>query len=260
MNVTPWVQRLIIVNIIVFFVQLTVRGATGMLAFVPVLALARPWTMITYMFAHDPTGFAHIFFNMLALYFFGPRVEQRLGSGRFFALYILSGISGAILSFALAPRYPIVGASGALFGVMMAFARFWPRDLIYFWGIFPIQARWLVIIYTAYSLWSGLRGSPSGVADFAHLGGYVGGMLYLLYLERASGARKFRSVATAPPPAKDAMLTNWRNVNRAGVHEVNKEEVDRILDKISATGIASLTPQERTFLSNFVPPDDRKPG
>jgi len=85
-------------------------------------------------------------------------------------------------------------------------------------------------------------------------------MFYLLYLERAAGARKFRRVATAPPPAKDALLANWRNVNRAGIHAVNKEEVDRILDKISAKGLASLTPSERTFLSNFVPPDDRKPA
>jgi membrane associated rhomboid family serine protease len=258
--VTPWVQRLIIANILVYFVQLTVGGATYFLEFIPVYALARPWTMITYMFAHDIHGFAHIFFNMLALYFFGPRVEQRLGASRFLSLYVISGIGGALLSFALAPRYPIIGASGALFGVMMAFARFWPRDLIYFWGIFPIQARWLVIIYTAYSLWSGLRGSPSGVADFAHLGGYVGGMLYLLYLERFAGTRKFRQVATSPAPAKDASLGNWRNVNRASIHAVNKEEVDRILDKISASGIGSLTPQERLFLSNFVPPDDRTPS
>jgi membrane associated rhomboid family serine protease len=258
--VTPWVQRLLIANIIVFFVQLTVPGATGYLAFVPRHVLEQPWTMLTYMFAHSTSGFGHIFFNMLALYFFGPRVEQRLGSPRFLSLYLISGIAGALLSFAFARDYPIVGASGALFGIMMAYARFWPRDLIYFWGVFPIQARWLVIIYTAYSLWSGLRGSPSGVADFAHLGGYVGGMLYLLYLERAVGARKFRQVATAPSPAKDAILGNWRNVNRAGIHAVNKEEVDRILDKISASGIGSLTPQERLFLSNFVPPDDRKPS
>jgi membrane associated rhomboid family serine protease len=256
--VTPWVQRLIIANVIIWFLQISVPELTFFLQFVPIYALARPWTMITYMFAHDPRGLGHIFFNMLALYFFGPRVEQRLGSARFFSLYMISGITGALLSFALAPRYPIVGASGALFGVMMAFARFWPKDLIYIWGVFPIQARWLVIIYTGYSLWSGLRGSPSGVADFAHLGGYVGGMLYLLYLERAAGAPKFRRRATAPEPARDAVLGNWRNVDRAGIHDVNKEEVDRILDKISASGIGSLTPQERTFLSNFVPPDDRK--
>jgi membrane associated rhomboid family serine protease len=256
--VTPWVQRLIIANVIVFFVQLTVSGATTFLQFDPAYALVRPWTAITYMFAHDQHGFTHIFFNMLALYFFGPRVEQRIGSARFITLYFVSGVSGALLSLVMSTGYPIVGASGALFGVMMAFARFWPRDLIYFWGVFPIQARWLVIIYTAYSLWSGLRGSPSGVADFAHLGGYVGGMLYLLYLEHAVGARKFRQVATAPPPARDALLGNWRNVDRTSVHEVNKAEVDRILDKISASGIGSLTPQERTFLSNFVPQDDRK--
>jgi len=113
-----------------------------------------------------------------------------------------------------------------------------------------------VLIYTLISL----LGIGTGVAHFAHLGGFLGAFLYLLWMERSAGARKFRKVATAPPPAKDATLGNWRNVNRASVHAVNKEEVDRILDKISASGLASLTPQERLFLSNFVPPDDRKPS
>ena len=124
------------------------------------------------------------------------------------------------------------------------------------WGIIPIEVRWLVLIYTLISL----LGIGSGVAHFAHLGGFLGAFLYLLWMERSAGARKFRKVATAPPPAKDATLGNWRNVNRASIHAVNKEEVDRILDKISASGLASLTPQERLFLSNFVPPDDRKPS
>jgi hypothetical protein len=196
----------------------------------------------------------HIFFNMLGLYFFGPRVEQRIGSSRFFALYMISGITGGLLSF-YNPMTPIIGASGAIFGVLMAYARFWPRDQMLIWGIIPIEARWMVMLYTVISL----VGVGGGVAHFAHLGGFLGAFLYLVWLERTAGSRKFRQVATAPPPAKDAMLGNWRNVNRAGIHAVNKDEVDRILDKISATGISSLTPQERTFLSNFVPPDDRKP-
>lgn len=250
---TPWVQRFLIANVLIFFVQQTMPGLDRSLVLVPALLLARPWTLVTYMFLH--AGFTHILFNMLGLYFFGPRVEQRIGSSRFFALYMISGITGGLLSF-YTPMVAIVGASGAIFGVLLAYARFWPRDQMLIWGIIPIEVRWLVLIYTIISL----LGIGSGVAHFAHLGGFLGAFLYLLWMERSAGARKFRKVATAPPAAKDAVLGNWRNVNRAGVHAVNKEEVDRILDKISASGLASLTPQERLFLSNFVPPDDRKPS
>ena len=250
---TPWVQRFLIANVLMFFVQMTVSGTEPLLWFRPVQFLQQPWTLVTYMFLHG--GFMHILFNMLGLYFFGPRVEQRIGSPRFFALYMISGITGGLLSF-YNPVVPIIGASGAVYGVLLAYARFWPRDQILIWGIIPVEVRWLVLIYTVMSL----LGIGGGVAHFAHLGGFLGAFLYLIWMERTAGARKFRRVATAPPAAKDALLTNWKKVDRTGVHDVNKEEVDRILDKISASGIASLTPQERLFLSNFVPPDDRKPS
>ena len=249
---TPWVQRFLIANVLIFFVQQTVPGVDRALVFVPAMLLIRPWTLVTYMFLH--AGFMHILFNMLGLYFFGPRVEQRIGSERFFALYMISGITGGLLSF-YNPGVPIIGASGAVYGVLLAYARFWPRDQMLIWGIIPIEVRWLVMIYTAISL----LGLGGGIAHFAHLGGFLGAFLYLLWLDRTAGAKQFRKVATAPPPAKDAVLGNWRNVNRESVHAVNKDEVDRILDKISATGIGSLTPAERLFLSNFVPPDDRMP-
>jgi membrane associated rhomboid family serine protease len=251
--VTPWVQRFLIANVLMFFVQETVAGVEHPLSLVPALLLQRPWTLVTYMFLHS--GFMHILFNMLGLYFFGPRVEQRIGSGRFFALYMIAGITGGLLSFST-PMVRIIGASGAVYGVLLAYARFWPRDQILIWGIIPVEVRWLVLIYTVMSL----LGIGGGVAHYAHLGGFVGAFLYLVWMERTAGARKFRQVATAPPPAKDALLTNWKKVDRTGVHAVNKDEVDRILDKISASGLASLTPQERLFLSNFVPPDDRKPS
>ena len=253
---TPWVQRILIANVLMFFLQQTMPGLEVQLAFIPSLMLARPWTIVTYMFLH--AGLTHLLFNMIALYFFGPRVEQRIGPERFFALYMISGISGGLLSFVFAPAAAIVGASGAIFGVLLAFARFWPRDRIYIWGVLPIEARWLVIGYTAISLWGGFGGGGSGTAHFAHLGGFVGGFLYLLYMQRYQGAKRFRQQATAVPAPKDAMVGDWRKVNRASVHAVNRDEVDRILDKINASGIASLTPQERLFLSNFVPPDDRK--
>ena len=253
---TPWVQRLLIANVLMYFVQQTVPGLTQALEFVPIAILARPWTMVTYMFLHG--GLSHILFNMIALYFFGSRVEMRLGPERFFALYFVGGISGALMSFAFEPRAAVIGASGAVFGVMLAFARFWPRDQIFIWGIIPIEARWLVGISTAMALFGGFSGG-GGVAHFAHLGGFVGAWFYLLFLERRHGAKRFKRDATAVPAATDSLLGNWKKVDRGTVHSVNKDEVNRILDKISASGIGSLTPQERLFLSNFVPPDDRKP-
>jgi membrane associated rhomboid family serine protease len=255
--VTPWVQRFLIANVVMFFVQQTLPAVGAALAFQPDLLLQQPWTLVTYMFLH--AGLMHLLFNMLALYFFGPRVEQRIGSERFFALYMISGISGGLLSFVFAPHAEVVGASGAIYGVLLAFARFWPRHQIYIWGILPIEARWMVIIYTGISLFYGFGGGAGGIAHFAHLGGFVGAFLYLMFIDRRQGAKRFRKEATSVPPAKDNSLSNWRDVNRATVHAVNRDEVDRILDKINASGIGSLTPQERLFLSNFVPPDDRKP-
>ncbi len=250
---TPWTLRLILANVAVFFLQQTVPGVTGMLMFVPALVLVRPWTIVAYMFLHG--GLGHIFFNMLALFFFGPRVEARLGEGRFLWLYFLSGIAGALLSFAFAFDAPIIGASGAVFGVMLAFAYFWPRDHIYIWGVLPIEARWLVVITTVLALWSGIGGSRGGVADFAHLGGFAGAFLYLKWLERTRGDRRFKRAVQ--PRVEDRSLANWRKVNPQAVHEINREELNRILDKINARGLASLTAEERRFLSSFVPADDR---
>jgi membrane associated rhomboid family serine protease len=251
--VTPWVLRLLIANVLMFFLQQTVPGVDQALVLYPAAILARPWTIVSYMFLHG--GVMHLLFNMLALYVMGPRVEQRLGSNRFISLYMISGISGALLSFVFARHSFIVGASGAIYGILLAFARFWPRDQFLIWGIIPVEARWLVVGYTLISMFQ-LGG---GVAHFAHLGGFVGAFFYLSFLESHQGARRFKRQATAPPPAADSSVRNWRNVDRAGIHAVNKDEVNRILDKISATGLGSLTPQERVFLSNFVPPDDRKP-
>jgi membrane associated rhomboid family serine protease len=252
---TPWVTRLIIANVAMFFVQMTASRLVDSLVFIPQLALIRPWTIITYMFLHG--GIGHIFFNMLGLFFFGPRVEERLGSNRFFWMYMVSGIAGAVLSMFFAPRAAILGASGAVFGVMLAFAKFWPTDRIYIWGILPVEARVLVVITTLLALYSGFTGSRGGVADFAHLGGFVGAWLYLKWLDRSSGARKFATKSVARTP--NDSLANWKKVDPTRVHEVNRDELNRILDKITKSGLSSLTPQERVFLSNFVPKEDRVP-
>ena len=255
---TPWVQRLLIANVAAFFVQLTAPGLVEPLVFVPMLVFTHPWTIVTYMFLHG--GFTHLLFNMLGLFFFGPRIEARLGSRRFITLYFVAGISGALLSFVFAPYAGVIGASAGIFGVMLAFAHFWPREQIYIWGILPLEARWLVVITTVLALWSGFSGSRGGTADFAHLGGYVGAYLYLRIIRWGGAAAKFKRKAEGGAVAGIiGDIGAWKRVDPSKVHEVNRDEVNRILDKISAQGIGSITPQERVFLMHFVPPDDRVP-
>jgi membrane associated rhomboid family serine protease len=248
---TPWVTRLIVANILVFVLQLTFRGLTQYLALVPALLLERPWTLFTYMFAHSTAGLTHVLFNMLGLFFFGPRVEMRIGGPQFIRLYLIAGVMGGLLSWVITPYAPIVGASGAVFGVQLAFAMFYPRDKIYIWGVLPIEARVLVVIMTVVSLYGGLSGGGN-VAHFAHLGGYVGAWIYLRYIASRTPSAQWQA-KLAGPPAESVSIGNWKGVNLDTVHELNRDEVQRILTKIEGQGERSLTSQERVFLGHFTP-------
>jgi membrane associated rhomboid family serine protease len=247
--VTPWVARLLFANIGVYLLTMVAPALVWPFALVPVAILYRPWTLVTYMFLH--AGFGHLLFNMLGLYFFGPRVEERLGSRRFITLYLVSGLVGALLSIAT-PLARIVGASGAVFGVMLAFARYWPHQPIYLWGVFPVEARVLVVATTVLSLWSAFAGRGGGVAHFAHLGGFLGGWLYLKWSDARSPAAQFRAQA-APRPARllDLQVERWRRIDAAALHPVNREEYERVMAKLAAEGGAGLTPAERDFLDRF---------
>ena len=250
-------MRLVIANVVAFALQMLLPGLANALVFVPRDAFTMPWTFVTHMFLHGGVG--HLFFNMLGLFFFGSRVEMRMGGPRFIQMYFVAGITGALLSLLLAPNAAIIGASGGVFGVMLAFATFWPRERIYIWGVIPVEAWLLVLITTAFALYSGMAGSRGGIADFAHLGGYLGAWIYLQVMDRLSPARRFKAKVGGVAPATDkAIKQNWQRVNLDGVHQLSRDEVNRILDKINAQGIGSLTEQEKLFLSNFVPPDDRK--
>ena len=221
--------------------------------FVPALLASRPWSIITYMFLHG--GLGHIFFNMLALYVFGPRLEARLGGRRFLGLYLFSGVMGGLLSFT-SPMIGVIGASGAVYGVMFAYAHYWPRDVFHIWGILPVEARWLVIGMTVFSLVSGFGGAGDGVAHFAHLGGFLGAFIYVQVLDRLTGARRFRAqaVPTAVRPvleASSAAVARWSRISREGLHPVNLEELDRIMAKLQLEGVGRLTADEREFLERF---------
>jgi membrane associated rhomboid family serine protease len=257
---TPWVTRLLVANIAVFALQSTIlpNAITELLVLVPRAVLARPWTLVTYMFLHG--GLSHILFNMLGLFFFGSRVEQRLGERRFITLYLISGVAGGVASLIFTPRAAVIGASAGVFGVMMAFAMFWPRERIYIWGVIPIEARLLVLLTTVFALYAGFGGRGGGVAHFAHLGGYVGAWGYLWYLQRNSAQRRFQAqMSRVEPAVKRRIAVHRDQLDLQGVHELTRDEVNRILDKINASGMDSLTAEELRFLSNFAPLDDRKP-
>jgi len=245
---TPWVTRLIIANVVMYILTLANPAVTRLLMLVPALIFTHPWTLITYMFLHG--GFWHLFFNMLGLYFFGPRLEATLGSRQFAWLYFLSGISGGLLSFVFTPNTPIIGASAGVFGVFYGFAHFWPRENLYLWGIIPVEARWFVLGMTALSLLGGFGGFEEGIAHFAHLGGFAGGYLYIRWIEKNSRSARFQQMVE-PPPAHEADIAKWMKIPREGMHEVNREELDRIQAKLQAGGVQSLTPNEIAFLNRF---------
>ncbi|MBI4541134.1 MAG: rhomboid family intramembrane serine protease [Gemmatimonadetes bacterium] len=248
---TPWVKRLILASVAMFIVMMAYPPVTRSLILVPALVVVRPWTVVTYMFLH--AGLLHLLFNMIGLLFFGPRLEARLGGRHFLGLYLVSGLTGALLS-VFAPHARIVGASGAVFGVLLGFARYWPHERIHIWGVLPIEARWLVVILTVLALWGGITGSQGGVAHFAHLGGFAGGYLYLQWRERTSPAVRFRAqVAPAPKKMSSGDVERWRKVDLEALHPVNREEYERLLRKVESHGAGLLTPSERAFLDRFAP-------
>lgn len=248
---TPWVQRLLLANVVVFLFSRGFPALIQDLALIPAAIPFRPWTLVTYMFLHG--GFMHILFNMLMLFFFGPRLEERLGSRTFIWFYLTCGVGGAVLSFAT-PFSMIVGASGAIFGVVVGFARYWPREEIYIWGVLPVQARVLAIFMVVSSLWAGFAGTRDGIAHFAHLGGLVAGWIYLRVWERR---RRRRVVNRRARPRRVSVvadleeLERWRKIPRERLHEINREEVDKLLRKAQESGARALTTDERDFLDRM---------
>jgi len=241
-----WTMRLIAANVVMYLLTQIQPAITMQLMLMPALLLQRPWTIVTYMFLHD--GMFHILFNMLGLFFFGPRLEAEMGGRDFLILYFVSGITGALLSF-LTPYVWIVGASGAVYGVFLAYARFWPRETIMIYGIIPVEARWLVVIMTALSVFGGFTGGGN-IAHFTHLGGFLGGYLYLRFREGRMRERQ-RRIQGALVSVRRADVERWKAIDKNTLHEVNRAELERILGKLEASGPERLTPQEREFLDRF---------
>ncbi len=181
----PVVKNLIIINFIVFLATMVLEkynynGITTMCALNAVCTgRFRIWQLLTYMFMHG--SWSHIFFNMFALWMFGYVLENYWGSRRFLFYYLVCGI-GAGLCNLIVPGWTItVGASGAVYGILLAFGMMFPNERIYLYFIMPIKAKWFVIGYAAIELLDGLFMTSDGIAHFAHLGGMLVGLILILY-------------------------------------------------------------------------------
>jgi membrane associated rhomboid family serine protease len=255
-TLTPWVKRLLIANVVVFFItRLNPEFFLQWFAFAPSHVLTQPWGAVTYMFLHG--DFMHLLVNMLVLFFFGPPLETRWGSTEFIKFYFICGLGGVALSFVFGSEAWIVGASAAIYGLMLAFAMNWPEAPIYIWGIFPVKAKWLVGILFAVSLMSAFGGGGGNIAHFAHLGGILTGFLYLKSNWRPGEVKRrgqsgIRVRRMAIVPREDSTQEASRGEQSTGEWTAREEsildEVDRILDKISAEGMTSLTNEERKTL------------
>lgn len=202
------------------------------------------WQLVTYMFLHG--NLFHLLFNMLALWMFGRDLENDWGSREFLKYYFICGIgAGLVTLLALWGKVTFtIGASGAIYGILLAFGMAYPNRYIFLWFLIPIKAKYFVILFGGLEVMASLSSTNDGVAHLTHLGGLVIGFFYL----KLSDSR-------LRLPAPLAWLGQWRAQRkgrelrrRFDEHRELMEEVDRVLDRINQVGYEGLTPEERDVL------------
>ncbi len=243
---TKTVKILIVINVVFFILihRLPRVPWLSLFAIVPryVFVRFRLWQLVTYMFLH--VGLWHLVVNMLMLWFFAPAIEARWGRRQFLFYYFFTGIGAGLCSFIVAFRssIPVVGASGAIFGILVAYAIMFPESIILLFFIFPMKIKHAVLILIGINLLGVLSSPNSGIAYFAHLGGALFGYLYLksewirlhmsyLSLNNVRFWWTRRKFSKKKPPPEDL-----------------DQQIDYILDKVSKYGIDSLTKKERKIL------------
>ncbi len=258
---TRCIMILIIVNVSVFVVQLlfsTISSQWGGVpgadidSMMPQLALGpdqfttmfwlyQPlaigklwlWQFVTYMFLHSVSSPWHIIFNMLVLWMFGSQVERAMGTKKFLTMYFTAGVFAGVFCCLFTPDSPIIGASGAIFAVEIAFAMFFPNTTVIFY-IFPIKAKYLVMIFAGITVISCIMPTSGSMAHFAHLGGLIYGFLFICYEPRFS-----------------SFLLSWQSLQQKKEYQKEediKSQVDVLLDKVNQGGMKSLSRRERNFL------------
>jgi membrane associated rhomboid family serine protease len=222
------------------------------------------WQVFTYMFMH--AGFSHLFFNMFALWMFGMELENVWGSRKFLTYYLICGVGAGIANLLLAPLFsevgPTIGASGAIYGVLLAFGMLFPDRLIFIYFFVPLKAKYFVALYMIIEFVTVGIGGTDGVAHFAHLGGAFVGFVYLM-LEgynlsffkprenRQSTPHQWTSTHTRPieySNVADAQVYDIKDHAPKTPSAATQKEIDEILDKISHGGYQSLNDDEKKKL------------
>lgn len=278
----PVIKNLLIINVAVFFVQMLASnlmvGGRPLGYLLQVWFALNPlgegnnfqiWQLITYQFMH--ANFTHIFFNMFVLWMFGMEIENILGSKKFLYYYLICGIAAGLAQLFIAPLFstpaPTIGASGAIFGVMIAFGLFFPDRYIFLYFLIPIKAKYLIgFLFVLELFWIGDAGS--NVAHLAHLGGAVAGFIFILLdknidvplkrmLNISSGYRSNNSSQNPFSSFSDKFKKRSSDIEEANYYDINQkkddekvsqEEIDRILDKISESGYQNLSEREKRIL------------
>lgn len=283
LRLTPAVQWLLALNVGIAFLQITLVQPPVMaqlLGFQATNLWGQWWTTATYMFVH--AGFWHLALNMYMLFLFGPRIEREWSPREFTGYYLLCGLGGLFAHLLFFRAGLLVGASAAVFGVTLAYALRWPDDELHLFGVIPLKVRWWIALLVLMDLWGGLSSDRTGIAHFAHLGGFATGLLYLRLAGSVRSRERMRPrVSQAPDYGDDPPRAIPRGVQRTRerpdeVDEIvakskaalaqrpsvqtlpaepaprpePERELDDVLDKISHHGIESLTPAERRVLDD----------
>lgn len=259
------VKTLIIANIAVYVLQLLAPGFTDALVLRPrSVKDFQVWRFVTYMFAHSPASLFHILFNMWGVYLFGSGLERRLGSDKFTYLYMISGLVGGVSWLLFNWQYPnqaVLGASGAVFGLLIGAAMMFPNEtIVLLIPPIPMKLKTFALVFGGIEVLMAIN-QGGHIAHIAHLGGAFGGYVYLMLITRppwapfsgifdklrgsrkdADAKRRRQQFKREDPPPKPSP-------GKRGESEASSEEVDRILDKIGSYGLDSLTQKERDTLN-----------
>ncbi|WP_437204391.1 rhomboid family intramembrane serine protease [Planctomicrobium sp. SH664] len=260
------VKGLIITNVVIFVIQVVVGGWVEkwfMLTEDAVLK-GQLWRFTTYDFLHDPTSIWHLLFNMWLLYMAGTRVESKYGSKEFLSFYLLAGIfSGAfylLWNLVVGQSNPAIGASGAVVAVLIVYALNWPEERWFIFGIIPMPVMWIAILTAAFDIFPMLQqlGRRAGAGDEVAHAAHAGGMLFAyLYVRNRwqilDWTDSFRKMFRRRPKLRvhrPDVADEVRPAVKATIPPHISARLDQLLQKISDEGEASLTREEREFLTD----------
>jgi len=254
-RITDGIKFLIITNVIVFIITLVEPFRSIFVYYFGLIpyhtwSKFHIWQPVTYMFLHG--GFFHVLLNMFGLWMFGTELEMIWGKKEFLKFYFVTGIGAGIISVIIQPTstIPIIGASGAIYGILLAYGMRFPERVVYIYGLFPIKVKYLVLIFGGIEFFSSITPSTDGIAHFAHLSGMIIGYFYLRYFMKNNyfGRNNF-GLKDIPKMLNDLIVYFKAKKKNRSEKKNSQMEIDDILEKLSKEGYDKLTKEEKDKLA-----------